>query len=87
MSRYLKDFERIYGFSKPPREVNPRPSQQIQNQAILPMQEYEQFVEQRLNPYTAIQEFEVYLKDKDEWYRSKDGFKINEKFIINNNNV
>ena len=51
------------------------------------MQEYEQFVEQRLNPYSAIQEFEVYLKDKDEWYRSKDGFKINEKFIINNNNV
>ena len=32
------------------------------------MQGYEQFVEQRMNAYSGIQEFEVYLKDKEEWY-------------------
>lgn len=45
-------------------------------------------MDQRLSPYSAIQEFEVFLKDKDEWYPNGNlGFKINEKFVINKNKI
>ncbi len=39
----------------------------------------------RINAYTAIQEYEVFLKDNSQWYGLET--KINDKFIINKNDL
>jgi hypothetical protein len=49
-------------------------------------QESEEFVEQRgVRPYDAVQEYEVQIKDLSEWYGAET--RINEKFVINKNQM